>query len=585
MTSQKTGIAGKDLFTVAQNSVATADIVTGKDPSPAVKRAASELARYLGKATGGKFSVRQKPGNLPFHFLVGPGALEYAGRSLSFKGLGDEGVIIRTIKNNMILTGGDLRGTLYSVYTFLENYVGCRWWYPRVEDIPVNADLTFEPINYRFIPKLEYRYTIWLGNEDADWAVRNRNNGQPGLEQPAYGGRLTHGGVHTFYTLIPPSKYFKKHPEWFSLIDGKREYEKGQLCLTNPGLFKELLKNLKATIRKATWQNVFSVSQNDWAGNCQCPECAKLDKREGSPIGSLLTFINAIADEVKKEFPDISISTLAYTYTRQAPKNIVPRDNVIIQLCSIECDFSVPLTHVRNKDFRRDIVEWSKISDRLYIWDYVANYSHFFFVFPNFRVMAANVRFFIRHNVKGLFEQGVYNEKLTDFAVLRGWVLAKLLWDPSLDDQKLIKEFCEAYYGPAARYVLGHINNMVDSILKTKEPLRCFSGPIKKYLSFETLNKSRQLMDKALKAVENDKILTNRVMLVRCAVLYSFIADWKELKAQAKKARKRWPWPADAATLAEEYKKPILANGIKRIDEWTLGFKRLEDAVARSEEP
>ena len=65
---------------------------------------------------------------------------------------------------------------------------------------------------------------------------------------------------------------------------------------------------------------------------------------------------------------------------------------------------------------------------------------------PNLRVLGPNVKFFVDHSVKGLFEQGAYTSKGAEMAELRAWVLARLLWNPALDGQELIDEFIAGYY-------------------------------------------------------------------------------------------------------------------------------------------
>lgn len=70
---------------------------------------------------------------------------------------------------------------------------------------------------------------------------------------------------------------------------------------------------------------------------------AALTKEEGSHAGTLLRFVNACADAIAEEYPDIIIDTLAYHYTRQAPKITRPAPNVTVRLCTIEGCFSHPL--------------------------------------------------------------------------------------------------------------------------------------------------------------------------------------------------------------------------------------------------
>ena len=67
-------------------------------------------------------------------------------------------------------------------------------------------------------------------------------NGHFGKTTSEYGDHHHfHIGV-TLFELISPDKYFKDHQDWFSEIDGVRQYENAQLCLMNDEMRKELTK-------------------------------------------------------------------------------------------------------------------------------------------------------------------------------------------------------------------------------------------------------------------------------------------------------------------------------------------------------
>ena len=212
-----------------------------------------------------------------------------------------------------------LPGSQEGVFAFLEDCLGCRWWTSKASTIPANPTVNIPFLDIRYVPPIEYRYSFWTDAFDPHWAVRNRSNGPDGLNRPEFGGQITHGGVHTFYPLIPPERYFGDHPEWFSLIDGKRSHDRAQLCLTNTDLRKELITNLKERIRRSPAQHVFSVSQNDWHGNCQCADCKALDDAAGSPAGSLLYFVNTVADEIGPPWTSaVTPSSLPHRTKRQS---------------------------------------------------------------------------------------------------------------------------------------------------------------------------------------------------------------------------------------------------------------------------
>lgn len=571
-----------EALTIAEDGVAKAVIIIAPDASEPEQHAATELAEFLSQITGGKFETTYGfvPGKS--RILVGQKAAKLAIPNFSTKELGSDGIVIRTIGNDLILAGGEPRGTLYAVYTFLEDHIGCRWWSSKVSRIPKKLTLTVGKLNIHYVPPLEYRESFWFDAFDGDWAVRNKSNGNSERLDAKHGGKHTYQGfVHTFFSLIPPGKYFKDHPEWFSEIDGKRKYEYAQLCLTNEEMRKELVKNLKERLRSNPAATIASVSQNDWHGNCQCSKCAAIDKEEGSPAGSLLHFVNAVAADIEEEFPQVAISTLAYQYTRKPPKYVKPRHNVIVRLCSIECSFSKPLNDERNHKFRDDIVGWSKICNRLYIWDYTTNFRHYVMPHPNLRVLGPNVKFFVEHNVKGIFEQGAYQSYGSEMAELQAWVLAKLLWDPTRDGEKLIDEFIEGYYGAAGPQIKAYLNVTHNAVEASGEWLGCFSQHTAKFLSLETLSRGWGHLKAAEEAAKNNPALHFRVQVAQLPVMYVFMMRWDELRDKASTAGTAWPMPDTIKETYERFSEVAKRKNMTHLREGSPGFGVLDEALKR----
>jgi len=565
---------------IAEKGVARAVVVVAKDAPPPVRHAADELASFLNQVTGGTFKVTDKPPAGAGRLLVGPGAARRADPQFTTDGLGADGIVIRTVGGDLILAGGHPRGTLYAVYTFLGDPVGCRWWSSKVSTIPARPTLAAEGLDIRYVPPLEYREAFWFDAFDGDFAVRSRCNGHAARLDAKRGGKHRYEGfVHTFYRLIPPKTYFKDHPEWFSEIDGKRTAHRRQLCLTNEAMRKELVANLAKRLRANPAATIASVSQNDWHGACRCPRCAAIDAEEGGHAGTLIRFVNAVAADLEKDFPHVAFSTLAYQYTRKPPKRVRPRSNVIVRLCSIECSFSRPLTHGQNKTFRDDIVGWSKICNRLYIWDYVTNFRHHVLPHPNLRVLAANVKFFAAHGAKGIFEQGAYTTAGAEMAELRAWVLARLLWDPTLDGAKLIDEFLDGYYGPAGRHVAAYLDVTHDAAEAAGEAVGCFSKHQAKFLSFQTLRRGWAHLKAAEAAVEGDADLRFRVQVAQLPVMYALMMRWDHFKARAEADKAPWPMEESIGEVHKRFVAVAGKKGITRLDEWNPGYGALDKAV------
>ncbi len=541
-------------LTLAGPGVTPALILTQPDATPAELNAARELAAVLQEITGAAFKIEPAPDHPPERaILVGPGPV--AARlfpDVPWDQLGPEEVVIQTRDERLLLAGGRPRGTLYAVSQFLQRQAGVRWWTPWAARVPKQSRLEVGELSVRYRPVFESRDPYWYPAFDARWAVRNFSNSQSANIPEEWGGCIRYKGfVHTFYPLVPPDEHFAKHPEWFSEIKGQRTHDHAQLCLTNPELREHVVERVKQWLRESPEARIISVSQNDWYGYCECAKCRALDEAEGSHAGTMLDFVNYVAERIEKEFPHVAVDTLAYQYTRQPPKTLKPRPNVIVRLCSIECNFREPLEAPANAKFADDIRGWAKICERLYIWDYTTDFAHYLQPHPNWYVLGPNVRFFAAHNVKGLFEQGAYQSHGAEFGELRAWVLAQLLWDPRQDDRALIREFLEGYYGPAAPPIQRYLDLMHEASAGWN--LTCFSRTDTPFHHFATLNRAEQLWREAEAAVAGDEELLARTRRGRMWLGYVWLSLWDRLRKQCAEAGAPWPLPESRAEFAREW--------------------------------
>jgi len=561
-------------LTLAEGGKTDYCVLIARDATVAEKHAAQEFVDFFKQVTGAKLQVRRstKLGRRPA-VVIGPNpVIEAIAPGLSLDGLGADGFVIETRGPHLILAGGRPRGTLYAVYTFLEDVVGCRWWSSTVSTIPKRPTLQIPELHDRQVPVLEYREPFWYDAFNGDWAVRNKCNSSAAWLGEARGGKITYKGfVHTFYSLVPPDPYFKEHPEWFSEINGKRTHDHAQLCLTNQQLKDFVAQRVIEWLRESPDTNIVSVSQNDWGGRCQCAKCRALEEEEGSPSGPLLHFVNYVAEQVEKEFPNVAIDTLAYHYTRKPPKHVKPRHNVIVRLCSIECDFARPLAESdTNRSFREDIEGWSKVCNRLYVWDYTTNFAHYIMPHPNLRVLGPNIKFFTEHGVKGIFEQGAYQSYGAEMAELRAWVLAKLLWNPDRDPEALIDEFLAGYYEDAAGPIRRYLNMMHDEVLKTNYYLGCFSPVTSSFLNLDTIMRADKLFDEAEAAVADKPDVLFRVKVARMPIMYVKAMRWFDFQPEARRRGIKWPDIDEYNRLCQEFIDIGKKRGITRLSEGRL---------------
>jgi hypothetical protein len=326
-----------------------------------------------------------------------------------------------------------------------------------------------------------------------------------------------------------------------------------------------MVGRVKEWLREAPNAQIISVTQNDWAGACQCDQCKAIDNAEGSPSGSMLAFVNYIAEKIEPEFPHVAVDTFAYQYTRKPPKTIKPRPNVIVRLCSIECNFREPLDHPSNASFLADLEGWSNICQRLYIWDYTTDFQNYVNPHPNWFTLGPNVRLFQKFGVKGVFEQGAYGNYGSEMGELRAWLLAQLLWNPQQDDRALVREFLAGYYGNAAAKPIGQYLELMHAASKDFY-LACFLRKGPPHLRFATLAEAEQLWQQAEKAVAKHPELLARVQLSHLPVRYAFLARWGDLRRECWEQNGGWPLSPSRKIVADEFR--TVCNG-KPEKPWT----------------
>jgi hypothetical protein len=524
-------LCAQDLTLATRGQPAACTIVRSAHASPSQLYAAEEFQRFTEQMTGVKLPIITDAEPLPESaILVGDTrhTAEVLGSPVDLEALGDDGFRLRCLPPHLLILGGPVRGTLYGVYEVLEQFGGCRWYSTWHSVVPQLDVWRLPALDQTQRPAFAMREPFWYDMFDGDLAARNKANGNAMRLDDHHGGKVRFGGglfVHTFNTLCPPEEFFATHPEYFSEINGQRVKDHSQLCLTHPDVLRIVTERLLARIRKDPAAKLFSVSQNDWYNFCTCAACKAIDEREASPAGTMITFVNQVAEAVEKEFPEVWIETLAYQYTRRPPKTVRPRHNVVPRLCTIECDFSHPLDQSafeENRKFVEEIRGWSAMTDKLYIWDYTTNFRNYLGPFPNVLALQPNVKFFREHRVVGLFEQGAYQGRHGDFAELKAWLLAKWLWNPDLPAEALLADFFSGYYGAAAPLVRRYFDELHTFHRDpATQPLRIFDDVKNPVIPDSFYARAATLWQQAETAVQDSPVHSYNVRMGAIPVLYA----------------------------------------------------------------
>jgi len=498
-------------------------IVVAADALPAEKTAASEISKYLEAITGTAPETvtdeQQAPGK--YEIIVGKTNRE-ANFQIDRDAAGEEGLIIRWKGKSVFVSGPQKnfgRGTLYAAYEFLR-MMGCEFYAKDTETVPSDPNLSVEKKNLMQSSPFENRDIYWSCTFDEVISAKLRLNAcLSSIEgrnvSEAYGGMRGYAlnkAVHTFNKIISPEEYFAEHPEYFSEINGERtcKHLYSQICMTNPDVLRLTIEKVKEWLRQDPNARIVSVSQNDSFvidSYCTCEKCRAINEEEGSPAGSMLRFINAVADGIKDEFPDVAIDMLAYQYSIVPPAKTVPRENVIVRYCTGNC-YPHPIAECENNaNVKSNIQNWNGICNRLYIWDYTTNFAQYLCPIANFYSLKPNLQFFRDNGVKGVFEQGMYQEgESGEFGDLRAYVLAKLMWNPEEDLEKLIDNFMAAYYGNGAQFVREYFDllhkRVLDSGIHFGPAFGC-GDKLKDIFSAEDISHLEEVWQSAADACEN----------------------------------------------------------------------------------
>ena len=429
----------------------------------------------------------------------------------------EDGFVYRSDGGDIRFIGKSPRGTLYAVYAFLENELGCRWYSSRVSVAPHRDTWRFGKLDCQESPGIRIRDNCVLDvRTNPVFSARMRNNfvriPSPDGEGTIPGSAEGYWGVHALGTHVNVDKYFATHPEYFCLRDGKRYGGYGQPCLSNPDVLQVTIESVRRIMREQPDYLIYSVEQNDNQLYCQCDECQALSEKYGGESGVMVWFVNQVADAVRDEFPDKFIGTFAYQYTRHAPKGIIPRDNVVIRLCSIECC----LWHEydgceQNRAFLQDLQDWGGIAPHLYIWDYVTDFAQYCLPVANWKTMQPHINDFQENHAIGILEEGDYQTVSCELREMRTWLLSKLMWNPDADVDALIRDFTEGYYGPAGRYVRDYLALEERILRRPGVHGNCYVHPSDTMFTDEFISEGRRIFAEAKAAVADNQELYNRV--------------------------------------------------------------------------
>jgi hypothetical protein len=530
----KINTGSSDTLVLAKNGFAFYSIFYGSNEGTIVEHAALELGQWLDEIAGVNFSVTTDENFDGPKIIIGKNNsfITSITEEMKFDSIKGDGFRILTNNNNIYIAGATERGTMYGVYHFLDIYFGIRWFSPEFTVVPSQSTLTVTQINDLQNPHFMYREIFSGDTEDGYYRAHNRLNGNrwgthrqyvnydPDIDTWSEDGPA---GGHNVHDIV--SEIYHSGGQVKMMAEGTRS--------DGANYFINLI-NSEGDER---WY-AFSQEDNGWDPDPSSRSFA--DAHGGALSAPLVDMVTDVATRVRKSHPNAHLSTNAYQWSFMPPTGLTVPEFVMVEIAPIEANFGYPYSDVTyNEDANTAFTGWSQIATTLGVWDYNANFQNYLQPLPNIYPMFQNIKYFATLKpIRSYFGQGAYNTFGAEFAELRAWVAARLLWNPDQDYQSLINEFCDGYYGSASTYIKQYIELLHNSFKSSGDRISSKQRITSKYLSLDFILQADQLLAAAEAIATGD--YAEHVHNVRLGVDMTILLREHMYEAEAEKRGITW---------------------------------------------
>ena len=515
--------------------------------SPADLTYAAKLLRhYISECCGDSLEITPSDARLraPAVYVGSPGWS--AVRHIAAPGLSEEAVYLRGQDGELALLGGGVRGAVYSVFVFLEEKVGVRWYQPSPwgEELPKKARVDLPRFQHQHEPSFWFRdVSICLHPPIGEWAVRNRLNTNLRAHGKGRGGSNEYAlGGHAFTKYVKPA-YFEDHPEYFPIKDGQRYLPRAdrrgkyrvQACTTRPGVFRLFVTGMRRALDRYPDRRLVSISPDDVTGRwCSCPHCNALDTGEMMALHGrerrvvsdrFFSFANALGDCLAASHPRARMTTFAYHQYRPVPKRIRIRPNIVVMLCQPGA-YNHPINSGASqqiREFQRNVLDWTRACDNMIFYRYMFKTMWESLPYPRHRILAADLKY--AHSLGFAGEHGQSHGKNWGMLGLNWYLHAKLLWDVDRSIDELLDDYYRGYFREAEKPMRRYFGLMATAFRGADGPIgeyRLISPKIyaNRFLNPDLLRRARGSLDEAAGAAKSDRE-KHRVRLVEIAFRYA----------------------------------------------------------------
>lgn len=499
------------------------NIVVPDDATDEEVYASSELYELLTESTGLSFYLEEESNvtvndNGYYWFVGDTQAAKDAGVVAEYSKLGDSGVVVKTVDNQMFLLGATGKGTVYAVYEYLNQAFEYEFFAEDEYYIGDGIDAKWLEIDLVYRPAISnpcFMYGELNSNAELYYKYRIQNYYETWMAKE---GDVYY--AHTYFKILPKEKWQKSHPDFYS-PDGNN------LCLTrDPDIVDAFVESCKEIIVTDDVHRYMMFGQEDNFEFCNCEDCQdRMEELGGFSSAIMMEFTNEVVRELniwlEETQPDRNITfvTFAYNHTKHPPvtydeetkeylpisDSVIAEPNLSVQYVINNCDYYK--SYEKQKSIVRALEGWDVLTDTITIWEYSTNFTEYMDTFHNWHSVADNIRLLASHGVDYIVEQAAYNTCTSNFSELRMYVWSKLMWNPNLNVQDLIDEFMVYYYRDAADEMQNLFNSVYGYIdeLVSQYGLTVRSGGVeimkKQYWSQLKLQSFRNMIDETLESI------------------------------------------------------------------------------------
>lgn len=444
---------------VVKNGVSPYRILIPEDASSQLQFAASDFQFFFKEATGVTLEIVTEADNVKGkYFSIGETAIQKAsGMKLDYDELGRDGYKVMTYGDAIVMAGTTDEASTYAIYGYLGKQFGLEIYGVETWEIQKTDSAKLVDLNWTDVPDIPMRN----GGGSYVWYTSTANMSRMRMRNITDGWGLA---THTYFTILPPSKYLADHPDWYN--DPTNPLE---ICQTNEEAKAQFIENLKQIILDTPDCIYYEIGHEDGTPTCNCEKCYALAQKYGgsySAVAVLFTndVVNALNKWAAEAIPDRTLEFvfMAYTTTEVPPtqydsstdtyypynhaEELMFADNLGVIYCPIGSHISVP--YLENPTCSAYFKGWTALTDNLYVWGYSCPFMNNLIPFDGFGALAQNYKDYVDMGAKFVFDQGFMDGYAPNFHELRLYLSSKLMWDCTLDVDTLVQNFMRNYYGP-----------------------------------------------------------------------------------------------------------------------------------------